>query len=163
MKKTIGITLMLLTCGCLQSISQTNHLSFRYRFGADYQAVSMGIFLNNHAELLINHSALKSKPRRMVDVLYVEHFQLGSGGFGFYAGAGMHFGMGLSKKNVRMELPDPFLSPRRFITGADAILGLEYKMKKLPLLLSADVKPYTDFFNEEASVLQAALSVGFHF
>ncbi len=34
------------------------------------------------------------------------------------------------------------------VIGADAILGLEYRMYRIPLALSLDVKPYIEFFGE---------------
>jgi hypothetical protein len=50
------------------------------------------------------------------------------------------------------------------VFGADFVLGLEYKIPDLPLVISADYKPYFDVFDGNTGVYQdAAVSVRFSF
>ncbi|WP_165822231.1 hypothetical protein [Hymenobacter edaphi] len=50
------------------------------------------------------------------------------------------------------------------VFGADFVLGLEYKIPDLPLVISADYKPYFDVYRGNSAVYQdAAVSVRFSF
>lgn len=74
--------------------------------------------------------------------LYERHFPLLGKRFNYYIGAGGHVGN---------------LKDSGMFTGADAILGLEYKVNGLPILLSADLKPavhinHADWFDLSSGV-----------
>ncbi len=62
-------------------------------------------------------------------LLYERTVPVISDGFGFYYGGGMHIGSWDHSFNV----------------GIDAVVGLEYKLRKAPIAFSADYKPMLDF------------------
>lgn len=76
--------------------------------------------------------------------LYEWHFPLLGERFNYYIGAGGHIG-NLKDKGV--------------FTGADVILGLEYKVNGLPFLLSADIKPAFHINHENWVDLSSGVSV----
>lgn len=62
-------------------------------------------------------------------LIYERRIPVISDGFGFYYGGGMHIGSWDHDFNV----------------GIDAIVGLEYKLRKAPVAFSVDYKPMYDF------------------
>ncbi|WP_460675715.1 hypothetical protein [Hymenobacter coalescens] len=91
----------------------------------------------------------------------------------WYVGAGLHAGAYRGryyyvveyrrkhKDRTYVYFTDDEVYP---VFGADFILGLEYKIPDLPLVISADYKPYFDVFKYGNGVYQdAAVSVRFGF
>ncbi|MFD2514141.1 hypothetical protein ACFSRY_09710 [Pontibacter locisalis] len=76
--------------------------------------------------------------------LYEWHFPILGKRFNYYLGAGAHVGN---------------LKDNGVFTGADAILGVEYKVNGLPLLFSADVKPAFHINHEDWINLSSGISV----
>ena len=76
--------------------------------------------------------------------LYEWHFPLLGKRFNYYLGAGAHVGN---------------LKDNGVFTGADAILGIEYKVNGLPFLLSVDVKPAVHINHEDWVNLSSGVSV----
>jgi hypothetical protein len=76
--------------------------------------------------------------------LYEWHFPLLGERFNYYLGGGAHVGN---------------LKDHGVFTGADAILGLEYKVNGLPFLLSADIKPAIHINHEDWIGLSSGVSV----
>lgn len=76
--------------------------------------------------------------------LYEWHFPLLGKRFNYYVGAGGHVGN---------------LKDYGVFTGADVILGIEYKVNGLPFLLSADVKPAVHINHEDWINLSSGVSV----
>ncbi len=76
--------------------------------------------------------------------LYEWHLPLLGKRFNYYVGAGAHIGN---------------LKDNGVFTGADAILGIEYKVNGLPILLSADLKPALHFNHTSWVDLSSGVSV----
>lgn len=76
--------------------------------------------------------------------LYEWHFPILGERFNYYLGAGAHIGN---------------LKDHGVFTGADAILGIEYKVNGLPFLLSADIKPALHLNHEDWVGLSSGVSV----
>ncbi|WP_242926149.1 hypothetical protein [Pontibacter vulgaris] len=76
--------------------------------------------------------------------LYEWHFPILGRRFNYYLGAGGHVGN---------------LKDSGVFTGADAILGVEYKVNGLPFLLSADVKPAVHINHEDWVDLSTGISI----
>ncbi len=77
-------------------------------------------------------------------LLYEWHFPLLGERFNYYLGAGAHVGN---------------LKDQGVFTGADAILGIEYKVNGLPFLLSADIKPAFHISHEDWVGLSSGVSI----
>lgn len=82
--------------------------------------------------------------------LYEKHLQTGAPGLMWYFGAGGHGNIGGPSTRVYYG----YNGDRRytyiyrtgaFAAGVDGIIGVEYKIKPIPLSLSADLKPFTEF------------------
>jgi hypothetical protein len=77
-------------------------------------------------------------------LLYQRHFPLLGKRFNYYLGGGGHVGN---------------LKDHGVFTGVDAIVGVEYKINGLPLLLSADVKPALHINHEDWVNLATGISI----
>lgn len=77
-------------------------------------------------------------------LLYQRHFPLLGKRFNYYLGGGGHLGN---------------LKDHGVFTGVDAIVGVEYKINGLPLLLSADVKPALHINHEDWVNLATGISI----
>jgi len=68
----------------------------------------------------------------------------GKSEFVMYAGGGAHFGA-YDRYDYYNDY-DPLDDKDTYVTaGLDGIFGLEYKFKKIPLVVSADIKPFFNF------------------
>ncbi|MCD7962448.1 MAG: hypothetical protein LUF90_02610 [Rikenellaceae bacterium] len=65
--------------------------------------------------------------------LYERHMPVISSGFSFYYGAGGNIGSWKRHSN------------KKFTVGIDGIIGLEYKIREVPLAFSVDYKPGLNF------------------
>ncbi|MEJ8758402.1 hypothetical protein WG947_15420 [Pontibacter sp. H259] len=77
-------------------------------------------------------------------LLYEWHFPILGERFNYYLGAGAHVGN---------------LKDHGVFTGADALLGIEYKVNGLPFLLSADIKPAFHLNHEDWVHLSSGVSI----
>ncbi len=77
-------------------------------------------------------------------LLYQRHFPILGQRFNYYLGAGGHIGN---------------LKDHGVFTGVDGILGVEYKINGLPILLSADVKPALHINHEDWVKLATGISI----
>ncbi|MDX5418099.1 MAG: hypothetical protein LPK09_02705 [Hymenobacteraceae bacterium] len=77
-------------------------------------------------------------------VLFQQHFPILGKRFNYYLGGGGHIGN---------------LKDNGVFTGLDAVLGVEYKINGLPLLLSADVKPALHINHEDWVKLATGISI----
>lgn len=68
-----------------------------------------------------------------VYALYERHIPVVTNGFHFYYGGGLNMG-GWEKH-----------SDTKFTAGIDGVIGLEYKIPKIPLAVSVDYKPCLNF------------------
>lgn len=82
--------------------------------------------------------------------LYEKHMQTNISGLLWYYGAGGHVNVGGPTSRVFYR----YYGDRRYAyvyryggyaLGIDGILGLEYKIKPIPLSLSLDIKPFAEF------------------
>ena len=76
--------------------------------------------------------------------LYEWHRPILGRRFNYYLGAGGHIGN---------------LKDRGVFTGVDGILGIEYKVNGLPVLLSADIKPAFHFNHDDWIALSTGISI----
>lgn len=126
-----------------------------------------------HAIVSVNHGFSSYR----LTGLYEEHQSFQNiAGLSWYAGAGMHTGFkmpGLStdsktgsdgivfSPNERVEPDAP--EPGKFYLGATVIFGLQYHFNNSPLSVSADLKPYVNFFNRESKLFDGSIRLGIDF
>lgn len=101
-----------------------------------------------------------------ITALYEKHQQLGLKGLKFYYGAGGHFTAETGKYYYRTnnDRNRPYVyryGHRGFGGGIDGIVGLEYKIRAIPLALSVDLKPFVEISNygDIYTALDASLGV----
>lgn len=101
--------------------------------------------------------------------LYEKHIQTGAPGLLFYVGGGGHVNFGGPEKRYYRYYGDTRYAysyrSGGFAAGLDGIIGLEYKIKPIPLGLSFDIKPYTEVndFGNVFMAIDPSLGVKFTF
>lgn len=103
-------------------------------------------FTENHAfEGLVTTNVSKNTNVTFT-ALYEYHFDLGDTPLRMYAGGGVHVGIydrwDYDNDDWYRHGNGTYVTP-----GLDGIIGLEYKFKKIPLVVSGDLKPYFHFVN----------------
>ncbi len=101
--------------------------------------------------------------------LYEKHFEIpGAAGLNMYVGAGGHLGFFgyrgsyfYKKKNEYFYVYDE--GRTAVVPGIDVIIGLEYKIKDVPLAIGVDIKPFIDFFDGSGFYFDGALNIRYVF
>lgn len=140
-KKTI-LTLLLTSGVAVAGYAQ----KYRTAAGARFESDKVGISIQQkvHDRGTIEGIASLGEREYSGTALYEWHFPLLGERFNYYLGAGAHVGN---------------LKDHGVFTGADAILGIEYKVNGLPFLLSADIKPAFHINHEDWVGLSSGVSV----
>ncbi|NEM96496.1 hypothetical protein [Pontibacter burrus] len=137
-----ALLLVLLSFLSFDAAAQKYRTALGPRFESDKLGLSLQQKLNERGTLEVI-GALGEREFSGT-ALYEWHFPLLGERFNYYIGAGGHVG-NLKDKGV--------------FTGADAILGIEYKVNGLPFLLSADIKPAFHINHEDWVGLSSGVSV----
>jgi hypothetical protein len=86
-------------------------------------------------------------------------------GLNLYIGAGMHVGQNYHRRYVYFD--NGYYRYRDYNDGArvgiDGIFGIEYQIPDVPLQLSLDIKPYTDFYRYSYFSLDPGLGIKYTF
>ena len=140
MLKKILFTLLIVAGTVMPSIAQKYRTALGPRIESDKFGLSVQQKL--HEKGTIEGILAIGSNEYSGTALYEWHFPLLGKRFNYYAGAGAHIGN---------------LKDNGVFTGADVILGIEYKVNGLPILLSADIKPavhinHTDWVNLSSGV-----------
>ncbi len=101
--------------------------------------------------------------------LYEKHFEIpGVAGLNMYVGAGGHLGFFgyrgsyfYKKKNEYFYVYDE--GRTAVVPGIDVIIGLEYKIKDVPLAVGVDIKSFIDFFDGSGFYFDGALNIRYVF
>ena len=119
---------------------------YRTAAGARFESNKIGFSIQQkvHERGTIEGIATLGEREYSGTALYEWHFPLLGERFNYYLGAGAHVGN---------------LKDHGVFTGADAILGIEYKVNALPFLLSADIKPAFHLNHEDWVGLSSGISV----
>lgn len=131
----------------LCSISTISHAQkYRTAIGPRFESDRFGVSIQQklHEKGTIEGIVAVGANEYSGTALYEWHFPLLGKRFNYYIGAGAHVGN---------------LKDSGMFTGADAILGLEYKINGLPILLSADLKPAVHINHEDWVGLSSGVSV----
>lgn len=142
MKLKYPLLLLLFVCLSFGASAQKYRTALGPRFESDKFGLSLQQKLNERGTLEVIGAV--GEREVIGTAMYEWHFPLLGERFNYYIGAGGHVG-NLKDKGV--------------FTGADAILGLEYKVNGLPFLLSADIKPAFHVNHENWIDLSSGVSV----
>jgi hypothetical protein len=149
MKKTLFIS-MLLGLGTLYASAQSKGPQVGLRLGLPFGVTARYYFDDaNTVEAIAGAYAHTFT----LTGLYERHFDLSAlttEGFGWFVGAGAHFGSRKEDGNVKA------------IAGVDAIGGVDYTFPGIPLNLSVDWKPAIHF-NTSSDLPSFALSARYTF
>lgn len=142
MIKKILFTLLFISGTVLTGYAQ----KYRTAVGARFESDKIGVTLQQklHESGTIEGIVSLGASEYSGTVLYEWHFPLLGKRFNYYVGGGAHLGN---------------LKDNGVFTGADAILGLEYKINGLPILLSADLKPAVHINHTDWVGLSSGVSV----
>jgi hypothetical protein len=84
-------------------------------------------------------------------------------GVGFFIGAGGHIGR-YKTQSYRKNTTDPIDKTNIMTAGIDGIVGVEWKLPHVPLLLSADVHPFYDLnYTHQPSMLEFGVALRYFF
>ncbi|MBJ6117747.1 hypothetical protein JAO76_06075 [Pontibacter sp. BT310] len=133
---------LILSAVSIQAYAQKYRTAAGVRFESD--KVGFSIQQKVHERGTIEGIASVGAREYSSTALYEWHFPLLGERFNYYLGGGAHVGN---------------LKDNGVFTGADAILGLEYKVNGLPFLLSADIKPAIHINHEDWIGLSSGVSV----
>ncbi|WP_299817933.1 hypothetical protein [uncultured Pontibacter sp.] len=142
MIRKLLLTLLFITGALATGYAQKYRTALGPRFESDKFGISIQQKL--HEKGTIEGIATIGSNEYSGTALYEWHFPLLGKRFNYYVGAGAHVGN---------------LKDSGVFTGADAILGLEYKVNGLPILLSADLKPAVHIHHADWVDLSSGISV----
>ncbi len=84
-------------------------------------------------------------------------------GLDWFFGFGAHAGTYNEKYFIQSSGGKPKASKTIWAIGVDAIVGIEYKVTKVPLTFGLDFKPFMDLVNSNQNYLDAALTIRYTF
>jgi hypothetical protein len=140
--KKIFITLLLVAVATTVSQAQKYRTAAGIRLGGDQFGATVQQRVAEKSTL--EGIALVGSREYSGTLLYQRHFPILGKRFNYYLGGGGHVGN---------------LKDHGVFTGVDAIVGVEYKINGLPLLLSADVKPALHINHEDWVNLATGISI----
>ncbi|HEY4651000.1 MAG TPA: hypothetical protein VIG72_06275 [Pontibacter sp.] len=142
MKLKLPLLLLFILMVSLQASAQKYRTALGPRIESDKFGISLQQKVNERGTIEV--IAGLGEREYSGTALYEWHFPLLGERFNYYLGAGAHVGN---------------LKDHGVFTGADAMLGLEYKVNGLPFLLSADIKPALHLNHENWVDLSSGVSI----
>ncbi|WP_299990174.1 hypothetical protein [uncultured Pontibacter sp.] len=140
--KKIFITILLVAGAATASQAQKYRTAAGIRLGGDQFGATVQQRIAEKTTL--EGIALVGSREYSGTLLYQRHWPMLGKRFNYYLGGGGHIGN---------------LKDQGVFTGLDAIVGVEYKINGLPILLSADVKPALHFNHEDWVNLATGISI----
>jgi hypothetical protein len=84
-------------------------------------------------------------------------------GLDWYFGFGAHIGSYEEKYFLESSGGKPKSSNTIYAIGVDAVVGLEFRVLKVPITFGIDFKPFMDLMNSNQNYLDAALTIRYVF
>jgi hypothetical protein len=142
MKNKISIFLSLLILSSISIKLQAQYLTgIGARFGTSFGVTAIRYFApraRGAGDLIIAHEFSGWCGTLLYEVHFSNHnINIELANVGFFLGAGVHAGAFPVSGNENKQ-------GKNFAAGVDFIAGVEWKLPHVPLLLSADIKPYYD-------------------
>ena len=153
MKRKSLLLLFFFTCFCYiqAGYAQRGDIALGIRATPDGGGLSSKYFFDRNLafEGQVNAGGiigLEGKSFNMAGLMEY-HISLPDPSWRLFLGGGMHLGT-WNRGNRYSERAGRYVNGSEFILGIDAIGGVEYLFKKIPLGLSADFKPAVNFLSE---------------
>ena len=152
--------------------AQSYKASVETRVGIKTLGIATRVFINPVAAVDGIFSVGYDNKRVLFTALYEEHYAVKdvTDRFKLFCGAGMHIGFTRNDEvkndenlNIRTKFSQVSRPDKLFIIGADAIVGMDYKLNKVPINIGIDIKPNVDFMNGRTILLDGGVRVGFTF
>ena len=162
-KKLLLPVVVFLFCLAAPAVmAQPKHASAGFRYGLKDLGANLTVRVGKTSGISGIFSSDYSGGRKSVSVFYTEYFTFKNivPDFSWYAGAGLHAGAkvdGSASAKQNQELTEP---THAYFGGSSLLLGAMYKIPRTPVFISADIKPYVDFFNGDSRLLDLALNLG---
>lgn len=166
------ITILIAACVGVSTgaSAQSNRAAITARYGLNTQGVSAVLHFNERSAVEGLYTMSHDKNRVLGTAFYQEYFSIGnSGNLQYYAGIGLHAGY---TKYVEMVEPGKFsrliqtpteVTKKKFLGGADVIVGINYKFGGSPIMIGLDVKPNMDFINSGSMLVDGGIRLGIAF
>lgn len=159
MKTNTNIKKMVVLLSTIFSLTATAQEAVKPSLGSDYKN-AIGIRVGETSGFTYKHmfhqghafeGIISAFPYTVgATALYEKHFNTGLEGLRWYVGGGGHMNIGGPTTRVYYGYNGDVryryvYRSGAFAFGADAIGGVEYKFKKIPLALSSDLKPFVEW------------------
>lgn len=148
-------------------------VSISARYGINTMGLSATIYLPYAGAIENLFTTSHDRNRVLLTSMYETMVPLGQKhNFVLYAGAGLHAGYKKTFKTVQsvilkydeVNVPQTeIITNRSFITGADAILGINYNIPYSRFYAGVDLKPNTDFINAHSMMVDGGVRIGVSF
>ena len=161
----------LLISSCVYS---QNRISVMGRYGINTNGITAAIPISPNGSIEGMYTMSHDKVRRLFTALYEERYAIGNNtNFEWFAGVGLHAGYNRMENIVAVpsepkydrltETVNTSVIERKFVSGADAVLGITYRVPGIPLTIGIDMKPNVDFVNKGSMMVDGGVRAGFSF
>lgn len=151
MKKLVLFFTFLSVCLSTQLFAQSSNVALGLRATPDGGGFTGKFFLNKNSaiEAQVNAGGIMGLPGESFNMvgLYEYHFILPDPSWRIFFGGGLHAGV-WDRGRYYSDMRDRWVDGSQAIFGIDGIGGVEYVFKKIPLGLSADIKPAINFVSD---------------
>lgn len=155
------------------SVSAQKFVSISARYGINTVGLSAIVYLpySGAVEALVTVS--HNRNRVLLTSMYENYRSLGQRkNLVVYAGAGLHAGYVKTFSTVHTEIlkfgevreqQENILVKKTLVTGADAILGMNYNIPSSAFYVGLDFKPNMDFINSRSMMVDGGVRLGISF
>lgn len=173
MKKTLTL-IITIACMCVSTYTYSqNDISLTARYGINTIGLTAAVPVSSVGSIEGMYTISHDKSRCLFTGLYEERYMIAhKPHIQWFAGVGLHAGYRKLEKMVNVNDPKddrliyPGLMPfknKQFIAGADAIIGISYKIPHIPVMITLDAKPNTDFINQGSMMVDGGIRLGLSF
>ena len=171
--KTTFIILTIVTFLLSATTKAQKSFSISARYGINTAGLSATAYLPNAGAVEGMFTISHDRSRVLLTTMYETFMPLGhKHNFILYAGAGLHAGYIKTNEIVHAEfikygevrvMQDDIVVKKKLLTGADAILGINYNIPSSHFYVGLDCKPNTDFINGSSMMVDGGVRLGIEF
>ena len=171
--KTIFTILTIVTLLQSTTAKAQKSISISARYGINTAGLSATVYLPYAGAIEGLFTISHDRSRVLLTTMYETFIPLGKQhNFILYAGAGLHAGYIKTNEIVHSEFikygevrvqQDDIVVKKKLLTGADAILGINYYIPSSRFYVGIDCKPNTDFINAHSMMVDGGVRIGVTF
>ena len=158
---------------CSSATNAQSSLSISARYGINTLGLSATAYLPYAGAIEALFTISHDKSRILLTSIYENIIPLGNNKrFVLYAGAGLHAGYKKSYTTVHTEFlkyeevrvqEENTIVNKTLLTGADAIVGINYNIPSSSFYVGLDFKPNVDFINAHSMAVDGGVRIGVSF